>query len=333
MDKINVCCTAVTLKDGPDYHMRVVNGIDFSAAIREPEQVRGRKIFDVVAQALRGHDGGLLPIVATKFPLDDYILRYQRELHEIENALRLLKSLCKMEYFKPARDAIDSQRSAEIYEMMKIKHDEYHSKFIDHRTALTKRTMSAEKGKKSARQAAAAAAEEAEEKIAADQPDKLPEQTFPDSVFFQELQEVIKNETDRITYESNKTFNRLNQTYDNNLATKNKALQDHCDKEVDQKHIELVLKYLYGVKSALEVLANNLKNAMKQCPELLSKVKSNVRVESTKEVLNNPFNMDGLASLSGMFLILYKDFMKPQLQLFTQQVIILDSVHYDQNRC
>jgi hypothetical protein len=66
---------------------------------------------------------------------------------------------------------------------------------------------------------------------------------------------------------------------------------------------------------------------------LLSKLQGSVRVPSTREVINNPFAADGVTSLCGMMLILFHEFVKPQLSLFTKHMLLLDAVKFDKKRC
>lgn len=126
-------CYSVSSKDTLDFHHRLVSSVDFSQAISEKEtSIAGRKFFDIVAQVLKGHDGSLLTIVVTRFPMDTYTLQYQEQVHVAEEALRDLLSVSKMEIVSPNRNTIDSKMRAANYEkekkltaLYKAKYDEF----------------------------------------------------------------------------------------------------------------------------------------------------------------------------------------------------------------
>lgn len=157
--------------------------------------------------------------------------------------------------------------------------------------------------------------------------------TFKGSSFAADLQDEIDEHTKRTQYEADCAFNSMNELYEMQIEKKNNAIQSVSVNEKKKQKSQVMVNYLFSLKSAIEHLVMKLKQAIQSNQELLRKVQGNVRVPSTREVLNNPFNMSGVSALCGMFLILFREFMKPQLALFTQQMITLNALHYSKEQC
>ena len=101
--------SALSQTDGPDFHNRSVAIADFMQYVNDPDpDHQGRKFYETLNTAVQGHDGGLLPITATKFPLDSAVVRYQTELNTRKSKLHDLRCETQMIYIAPTKDSIDT---------------------------------------------------------------------------------------------------------------------------------------------------------------------------------------------------------------------------------
>ena len=156
---------------------------------------------------------------------------------------------------------------------------------------------------------------------------------FAQSPYKKEAEAVLQREIARIHNECDLEFNAQNEEYKRNISKRNDAIRKFENEKQHVEHLALTVKYAFTLKSAVDQLLTKLRQALLLCPALLRKVQGNIRVPATREVLNNPFALEGVPALCGIFLILFKEFMKPQLATFTRQMLHLDSVKFNRARC
>jgi hypothetical protein len=95
--------SSMSFKEGQNFYQQLVATADLNMLIKASSDLNtiGRKLLEGTTNVLKGHDGGLVFVAVSNFPLDQFIIQYKQDLNVLKAEIIDCEKETKMDYPKP----------------------------------------------------------------------------------------------------------------------------------------------------------------------------------------------------------------------------------------
>ncbi len=297
---------------------------------------KGKLMAHLTVEALINMSPTALQMVLTNFSLDNFQQQEQQEFTASQLAYTNAEILSAKTLIKPDPDTHDKAVFNKKYECDKNLKNNHFYQFNKKNLEAAEQKYQQDLAQHQALEAAAQA-----QKVAFTTPapqfikpqDRTVEE-FMRSPEYDTCLVHIEEAKQAIEYKENDSFLSLLQDYKRAVEDQASAKSNLAQLKKKLDHNEITLTYAQSHRGLLHQLLNKLKAALRGDDQLFNKCRNKIQVPLTQEILVNPIEMHtGITSLCGIFLILYSEFMKPRMSVFTKSVLDLNKVQFDAARC
>lgn len=138
------------------------------------------------------------------------------------------------------------------------------------------------------------------------------------SEFYKQYEIDISTLTTRTQNEARSNYVESYREYKESLAKINKDKELYGKMKVRRNELETIKQINIAFSTAITLIVEKLKNAVKSYPEIVAKLHGTVKLAQTPDVLHDPYNS---SSLTGMLEIMRSEFVKASLVMFKHKLL------------